>query len=69
MILIIALVIIPPAAARFWTDRLGCMVVLSGAFGALSGWIGGSVSALVPDMPAGAVIVLALVRALTGRRG
>ena len=59
LILIIALVIIPPAAARFWTDRLGCMVVLSGAFGGLSGWIGGSVSALVPDMPAGAVIVLA----------
>ena len=59
LILIISLVIIPPAAARFWTDRLGHMVALSGIFGGLSGWIGGAVSALFPDMPAGAVIVLA----------
>lgn len=59
LVLIIALVIIPPAAARFWTERLGRMVVLSGLFGGLAGWIGGSVSALFPDMPAGAVIVLA----------
>ena len=44
LILIIALVIIPPAAARFWTDRLGRMVALSGAFGGLAGWIGGGVS-------------------------
>ena len=65
LILIIALVIIPPAAARFWTDRLGRMVILSGAFGGLSGWIGGSVSALFPHMPAGAVIVLAAAAIFT----
>ncbi|MGB0631701.1 MAG: metal ABC transporter permease [Alphaproteobacteria bacterium] len=65
LILIIALVIIPPAAARFWTERLGRMVALSGAFGGLSGWIGGSISALFPDMPAGAVIVLAAAAILT----
>jgi manganese/zinc/iron transport system permease protein len=65
LILIIALVIIPPAAARFWTDRLGRMVALSGAFGGLSGWIGGSISALFPDMPAGAVIVLAAAAIFT----
>jgi len=59
LVLIIALVIIPPAAARFWTERLGRMVLLSGLFGGLAGWIGGSMSALLPDMPAGAVIVLA----------
>ncbi|MEE2996793.1 MAG: iron chelate uptake ABC transporter family permease subunit [Pseudomonadota bacterium] len=59
LILIIALVIIPPAAARFWTNRLGRMVALSGAFGGLAGWAGGSISALLPDMPAGAMIVLA----------
>ena len=58
LILIIALVITPPAAARFWTDRLGRTVFLSGAFGGLSGWIGGGVSTLLPDIPAGAVIVL-----------
>lgn len=59
LVLIIALVIIPPAAARFWTERLGRMVTLSGLFGGLAGWLGGGVSALYPDMPAGAVIVLA----------
>ncbi|MEK9646586.1 MAG: iron chelate uptake ABC transporter family permease subunit [Alphaproteobacteria bacterium] len=59
LVLIIALVIIPPAAARFWTERLGRMTTLSGAFGALAGWIGGAVSALLPSMPAGALIVLA----------
>ncbi|MDJ0895461.1 MAG: iron chelate uptake ABC transporter family permease subunit, partial [Alphaproteobacteria bacterium] len=58
MILIIALVIIPPAAARFWTERLGRVVLLSGLFGALSGYVGTAISALVPDAPAGAVIVL-----------
>ena len=65
LILIIALVIIPPAAARFWTDRLGRMVALSGAFGGLSGWIGGGVSAVFPAMPAGAVIVLAAAAIFT----
>ena len=59
LVLIIALVIIPPASARFWTERLGRLVALSGAFGGLAGWMGGSLSALLPDMPAGAVIVLA----------
>ena len=57
LILIIALVIIPPAAARFWTDRLGRMIAHIAAFGGLAGWIGGGVSAVFPAMPAGAVIV------------
>ena len=59
LVLIIALVIIPPASARFWTEKLGRLVALSGLFGGLAGWAGGSLSALFPDMPAGAVIVLA----------
>jgi len=59
LVLIIALVIIPPASARFWTEKLGRLVALSGLFGGLAGWTGGSLSALLPDMPAGAVIVLA----------
>jgi manganese/zinc/iron transport system permease protein len=65
LVLIIALVIIPPASARFWTERLGRLVVLSGAFGGLAGWLGGSLSALLPDMPAGAVIVLAAAAIFT----
>ena len=30
LILIIALLIIPAAAARFWTERLGVMLVIAG---------------------------------------
>lgn len=59
LILIVALLIIPAAAARFWTDRLDVMMILAGVFGALSGWMGSTVSALLPRMPAGAVIVIA----------
>ena len=58
LILIIAFLITPAAAARFWTDRLDWMLLLSAVIGGVSGWMGASVSALIPNMPAGAVIVL-----------
>jgi manganese/zinc/iron transport system permease protein len=58
LILIVALLIIPSAAARFWTDRLATMCVVAAAIGALSGWLGAALSAMLPRMPAGAVIVL-----------
>ncbi|MEX2443972.1 MAG: iron chelate uptake ABC transporter family permease subunit [Alkalispirochaeta sp.] len=60
IILIVAILILPPVAARFWTDRLLPMVFLSAIFGALGGWIGTSISALAPRLPAGAVIVVSL---------
>ena len=58
LILIIALVIIPPVAARFWTDRLGPMVAISALIGGLSCWLGAALSALWPNLPSGAMIVL-----------
>ncbi|HEV2295128.1 MAG TPA: iron chelate uptake ABC transporter family permease subunit [Tepidisphaeraceae bacterium] len=58
LILIIALLIIPPAAARFWTDRLSTMILASAAIGAASGLFGAALSALVPRLPAGAIIVV-----------
>ena len=58
LILVIALLIVPAAAARFWTERLGAMTVIAGVFGALSGLIGSAVSALLPNLPSGAMIVL-----------
>jgi manganese/zinc/iron transport system permease protein len=72
LILIIAFLIIPAAAARFWTEDLSLMLVFSGALGAASGWLGSSVSALLPRLPAGAIIVLVatalfLVSLLLGR--
>jgi manganese/zinc/iron transport system permease protein len=58
LILIIAMLIIPPAAARFWTESLSKVVLVAAAIGAVSGWIGASLSALLPKLPAGAVIVV-----------
>ncbi|HMP90177.1 MAG TPA: iron chelate uptake ABC transporter family permease subunit [Kiritimatiellia bacterium] len=59
LILMIALLIIPPAAARFWTDRLVVMVMVSALIGAMGAVMGASVSALYPKLPAGAMIVIA----------
>ncbi len=58
LILIIALLITPAAAARFWTHRMGTTLWLAGIIGGISGWLGAGVSALFPRLPAGAVIVL-----------
>lgn len=58
LILVVALLIIPAATARFWTFRLRTMLWLSGLFGALSGFTGSGISALMANLPAGAVIVL-----------
>lgn len=58
LILIIAFLITPPAAARFWTNDLQQMLTISAVLGGVSGWIGSSISALLPKLPAGAVIVL-----------
>lgn len=56
-ILIVALLIIPAATARFWTERLGVMVAIAGAIGAMSGWFGAGASAVVDDLPTGPAIV------------
>jgi manganese/zinc/iron transport system permease protein len=58
LILVVALLIIPPAAARFWTYNLKHMLWISSLFGALSGLFGAGISALMANLPAGAVIVL-----------
>lgn len=58
LILSIALLIIPAAAARFWSERLWVVTVLAALFGALSGYLGAAASALLPRFPAGGVIVL-----------
>ncbi|MBS0201972.1 MAG: metal ABC transporter permease [Planctomycetes bacterium] len=59
LLLVVAQLVIPPTSARFWTDRHGPLTIISGALGGLSSAIGILVSALVPRLAAGAVIVLA----------
>lgn len=58
LILVVALLILPAASARFWTDRIRSMVFLSGIFGAAGCWLGSTLSAVFPRYPTGAVIVL-----------
>lgn len=58
LVLIIALLITPATAARFWTNRLGLMLAIAGFIGGLSGGVGALLSARFQDLPAGAVIVL-----------
>jgi len=58
MILIVALLIIPPVAARFWTERTGWVAVLAGLIGGVAGYLGASISASAPNLPTGPIIVL-----------
>ncbi|MEL7099485.1 MAG: metal ABC transporter permease [Pseudomonadota bacterium] len=58
LILIVALLIIPPVTARFWTEQVSRMLLLSGLAGGLAGYIGAALSAALPNMPTGPVIVL-----------
>ncbi|MCP4893567.1 MAG: iron ABC transporter [Actinomycetales bacterium] len=60
LILIVAVMVIPPAAARFITDDLRTTVIWSSCIGAVGCWIGVTLSALAPGLPAGAMIVLSM---------
>ncbi len=58
VVLMAAMLIIPAAAARQWTDGLGVMVLISGLFGAFSGVSGALISATGANLPTGPLIVL-----------
>jgi manganese/zinc/iron transport system permease protein len=58
LVLIVALAIIPPVAARFWTDRPGRMVVIAALVGALASYLGAVISSLDRGLPTGSLIVL-----------
>ncbi|MEA2563196.1 MAG: manganese/zinc/iron transport system permease protein [Acidobacteriota bacterium] len=58
VVLIVAALITPAAAARQWTDRLGAMLLLSAGIGATAGAAGSLVSASMAKLPTGPVIVL-----------
>jgi manganese/zinc/iron transport system permease protein len=59
LVLIVALLVIPPAAARFWTARGETMALAAGLIGAAAGWIGSALSAAAPGLPTGPLVVLA----------
>lgn len=58
LVLIVALMIIPPVAARFWTERAERMVAIAAAIGALCGFLGTGLSAAGDNLPTGPVVVL-----------
>lgn len=61
VVLMIAMLVTPAAAARQWTRSLGAMVSLAALFGAISGGAGSVISATVSNMPTGPTIVLTSV--------
>lgn len=58
VVLMSAILIIPAASARQWTDKLGLMILLSALFGMLSGILGAYISFLKPHFPTGPWIVV-----------
>lgn len=58
-VLVTALIVIPPVAARQWTDHVGTLVALAGACGAAAALAGVAVTSVRPGLPTGPVIVLA----------
>ncbi len=59
LVLMIALMVIPAAAARFWTESMGRMLLLASVSGMFCSVAGGLASALLPRLPSGPMIVLA----------
>ena len=63
IVMMSALLIIPPTAARFWTNSLLRLLLLSGFFGALAGWLGAFVSYSQASMPTGpwTIVIISLI--------
>ncbi|QDT06519.1 Manganese transport system membrane protein MntB [Rubripirellula lacrimiformis] len=73
LLLIVALLIIPASAARYWSDSIRPNIWISGGIGALSAGLGSMASAVVPKLSTGAIIVvfaalLLAISVLVGRQ-
>ena len=58
LLLIVSLLIIPPSAARFWSDSIRPNIWISACIGATSATLGAIASALVAKLSTGAIIVI-----------
>jgi len=58
LVLMVALAIAPPIAARQWTTRVGSMLLLSGLIGAFSAVFGSWLAVSIGRVPTGPMIVL-----------
>jgi manganese/zinc/iron transport system permease protein len=59
VILVVALMVIPPVSARFWTSQLQRTVCISAFLGGMAGVLGSIASLYIDHMPTGPSIVLA----------
>lgn len=75
VVLMVALLGTPAAAARYWTNKMGIMLLLAAFFGAISGVLGAYFSYTLPNMPTGpwivvVLFVIALISSIVGiKRG
>ncbi len=58
VVMVSAMLILPAATARFWTNRLHLLLLLAGTLGASMGVVGTLISAYIPELPAGPTIIL-----------
>ncbi|MGM9927432.1 MAG: metal ABC transporter permease [Bacillus sp. (in: firmicutes)] len=58
VVLMAAMLITPAVAARYWTNKLHIMVVISGIIGGSSGFLGTYISTFGSNLPTGPLIVL-----------
>jgi len=59
VILMAAMLITPAISARYWTEKLSTMIVISGIFGGISGVIGTLLSTVMKGMATGPLIIIA----------
>jgi manganese/zinc/iron transport system permease protein len=58
IVMVVALLVIPPAAARLWSDRLGVVLPVAALVGGASAAVGAWVSATAARVPTGAAVVI-----------
>ena len=64
VVLMVALLIMPASAARFWSDTLSEVIIIATIFGGISGVLGSFISFLSPGLPTGPWMVLSSLSVL-----
>ena len=59
LVMIVALLVVPPVAARFWSNDVKVIALVAGVVGAFSAFTGAAASYAFTSVPTGAAIVLA----------